>query len=165
MGRDHVRPTMTDNPGFDLDNIRQLVRQGIPHVRALGVDVESVEVGKMTVRLDYQARLVGNPETGVLHGGVITTLLDTVSGLAVHAALQKFLPIATLDLRIDYLRPATPGRTLFAFAHCYKLTRNVAFTRGVAYHDDIDDPIANTAGSFMLSTSGPAMGGKRKAKG
>ncbi len=156
---------MRDSPGFDLENIRQLVREGIPHVRALGVDVESVEPGRMTVSLDYQDRLVGNPETGVLHGGVITTLLDTVSGLAVHTALRKFLPIATLDLRIDYLRPATPGERLFAFAHCYRVTRNVAFTRGVAYHDDIDDPVANTAGAFMLSTAGPTMVRNAKAKG
>lgn len=142
---------------LDFDNMRQLVRTSIPHVAALGVDLAAIEPGKMTLKLDYQPRLVGNPETGVLHGGVITVLLDTVSGLAIYTLLDEFAPIATLDLRIDYLKPATAGETLFAQAHCYKLTRHVAFCRGVAYHRDIDEPIAHSAGSFMLSTAGPPM--------
>ena len=60
--------------------------------------------------MPYDAKLVGNPETGVLHGGAITALLDGASGAAVFAALVDIVPIATLDLRIDYLRPAESGR-------------------------------------------------------
>ena len=37
-------------------------------------------------------------------------------------------------------------------AHCYKVTKNVAFTRAVAYVDDEADPIATSAGTFMLGT-------------
>jgi len=84
---------------------------------------------------------------------VITVLLDTASGLAVWSAVDKPVPIATLDLRIDYLKPATPGQRLFARADCFKLTRNVAFTRALAYHS-ADDPIAQGIGSFMLLTPG-----------
>jgi uncharacterized protein (TIGR00369 family) len=104
--------------------------------------------------LPYRADLVGNPDTGVLHGGVITALLDACSGAAVFAALPRLVPIATLDLRIDYLRPAQAGCAVQAHATCYKLTRNVAFTRAVAYHEDPDDPIAASVGTFMLSTRG-----------
>ena len=68
------------------------------------------------------------------------------------AALTEFMPIATLDLRIDYLHAADPGRAVLCRARCYKLTRNVAFTRAVAYHDKEDDPIAAAAGTFMLGT-------------
>ena len=62
------------------------------------------------------------------------------------------MPIATLDLRIDYLRTAKTGRTVIAHATCYKTTHNVAFTRTVAYHEDPGDPIASSVGTFMLST-------------
>ncbi len=107
----------------------------------------------------YDRKLVGNPATGVLHGGVITSVLDSASGAAVGSALAAraegtpgWRPIATLDLRIDYMKPATPGKDLLARAECYKLTRNVAFVRGTAYHDDPSDPIATSVASFMLST-------------
>jgi len=74
----------------------------------------------------------------------------------VFAALTDFVPIATLDLRIDYLRPAEVGQAVHARATCYKLARNVAFTRAVAYHDDPADPIAHSVGTFMLATpTGP----------
>ncbi len=61
-------------------------------------------------------------------------------------------PIATLDLRIDYLRQAEAGREVLAHATCYKLTRNIGFTRAIAYHDREDDPIASAVGTFMLAT-------------
>ena len=108
--------------------------------------------GKATLRVPYGSHLVGNPDTGVIHGGVITSTLDNASGMAVHTALDDWVPIATLDLRIDYMKPASPGRDFFAHAHCYKVTRSIAFVRGVAYHDSADDPIATAAATFMLSS-------------
>ena len=139
---------------IDIDNARQMIAHAIPHVAALGIELMALERGRMTLRLPYNEKLVGNPQTGTLHGGVITTLLDTVAGLSVYTVLDQMVPIATLDLRIDYLKPATPGRDVIGFAHCYRRTRNVAFVRGLAFHDDRDDPIANAAASFMLSTAG-----------
>jgi acyl-coenzyme A thioesterase PaaI-like protein len=89
---------------------------------------------------------------------VITSALDSASGAAVGSALAArvegmagWRPIATLDLRIDYMKPAMPGKDLLARAECYKLTRNVAFVRGTAYHDDPADPIATSVATFMLS--------------
>jgi uncharacterized protein (TIGR00369 family) len=98
-------------------------------------------------------RLVGSPESGVVHGGVITTLLDQCGGSAVMLALDELRSIATLDLRIDYMKPATPGVEIVGYSHCYKITRNVAFTRGVAHHDRADDPIAAAVGTFMLGAN------------
>src|SRR6185369_7024719 len=91
---------------------------------------------------------------GLLHGGAVTTLLDAAGGAAVYVKLGEAGPIATLDLRIDYLKPAAGRRDVLARAECIKLTRNVAFVRMTAYHDDPSDPIALGAASFMLGTKG-----------
>jgi uncharacterized protein (TIGR00369 family) len=124
----------------------------IPHNRALGMRVERMERAEAVFVLPYDAKLVGNPDTGVLHGGAITALIDACSGAAVFAALTEWQPIATLDLRIDYLRAGEPGRDITCRAHCYRLARNVAFTRALAYHDNDQDPIASSMGTFMLGT-------------
>lgn len=124
----------------------------VPHNRALGMQIVELTHAEAVFRLPYDPRLVGHPDTGILHGGAITALLDGTSGAAVFAALAELVPIATLDLRIDYLRPAEAGRDVTARATCYKMTRNVAFTRAVAYHDDPADPIAHSVGTFMVST-------------
>ena len=137
--------------------------EGVPHNKALGLRVvEMTERGEATFELPYAEQLVGNPDTGVLHGGAITALLDGASGAAVFTALTEWVPIATLDLRIDYLRPAEPGKAVRATATCYKLTRNVAFTRALAYHDDPADAIASASGTFMLSTK-PGTSGVRRS--
>jgi acyl-coenzyme A thioesterase PaaI-like protein len=86
----------------------------------------------------------------------VTTLLDATSGACVYMKLKKPIPIATLDLRIDYLKPSQPRRELFARAECFKATRNVAFVRATAYHDE-GDPIATATGTFMLSTKGKSV--------
>ena len=92
--------------------------------------------------------------SGVIHGGPITAVLDACSGAAVFSALRRPVPIATLDLRVDYMRPATPELPIITRAECYKLTGHVAFTRAVAYHDDPEQPIATSSGTFMIATPG-----------
>jgi len=136
-----------------LERLRALAPQmirAIPHARALGLEITAVEIGKVWGRAPYRPDIIGDPQTGVIAGGVLTTLLDNLSGMAVHTAAETFDGIATLDLRIDYMRPAEPGRDILAMAHCYKLTRSVAFVRGLAYEHDPEDPVAHATGTFML---------------
>ena len=109
------------------------------------------------MRAPYAEHLVGDPDTGVIHGGVITAMLDNACGRAVHlarleAGVDADGSIATLDLRIDYMSSAEPGKDLYAEAHCYRLTRNVAFVRASAYTDSLEDPVATAVGAFMLGT-------------
>ena len=126
----------------------------VPHNTALGLHALDCGPGWTLVRLPYAERLVGNPETGVLHGGAITATLDAVCGLSVFLAmLDRPRRIATIDLRIDYMGPAPAGRDVLVRGECYKVTRNVAFSRGVAYIDDPSDPVANAAGAFMIFES------------
>jgi len=147
-------PDAPDAPDLIEERKRRLsVRmRAVPHNTALAVRMLDVTATEVFLELPYDPKLVGNPDTGTIHGGAITALLDACSGRAVFAALPQPVPIATLDLRIDYLKPAEPGKPVFARATCHKLTRNVAFTRAVAYQDDPEDVIAHSVGTFMLST-------------
>jgi uncharacterized protein (TIGR00369 family) len=130
----------------------QAFQRVVPHNAALGLRLLEVTDTEIVLELPYDAKLVGNPDTGTLHGGAITALLDSCSGRAVFSSLTELVPIATLDLRIDYLKPAEPHRSVLARATCYKLTHNVAFTRAVAYQDTPDNVVAHSVGTFMLST-------------
>ncbi len=131
----------------------------VPLHAALGIETVEFADSVAVMRLPYGYDLVGNSETGVIHGGVITTLMDASSGAAVWMHLMKAVPIATLDLRIDYLRPADPEVSVVCRATCYKSTRNVAFTRAIAFHDNEADPIASATGTFMLATKTVSIGG------
>ena len=141
-----------------LDMLRRLGRatiDGSPQARALGLELVGVDPAEATLRLPWREDLVGDPATGVIAGGAVTTLLDHTCGQAVWAALERFMSIATLDLRIDYMRPARPREPLLARARCYKLTRIVAFVRADAYETDPADPVAAAQASFVLTPRGP----------
>jgi uncharacterized protein (TIGR00369 family) len=134
-----------------VENINQFITGSVPQNAALGLRVVDLGPAEATLVLPYAEQLVGNPETGVLHGGAVTTLIDATCGIAVFMKLARLTRIATLDLRIDYLHPATPGKDLLARAECYKLTRSVAFVRALAHHGDPDDAVASAQGTFIIA--------------
>ena len=127
--------------------------ESVPHAKAIGLQYVDDGENWGLLKVPYQKKLVGNPDTGVIHGGVITALLDHCSGFAVGRTLwQNPRSMATLDLRIDYMNPAEPDKDIFGRAECYRVTNNVAFVRATAYVDTIDDPIAASSAAFMLGT-------------
>lgn len=140
----------------DLSDLARVVSAfaEIPHCRLLGMRLDEVRRGSGMMSLDWDEALVGNPSTRVVHSGVVTALLDTLCGLVVMASVPDGTPLATLDLRIDYLKPATPEQTIRAFAECYKITASVAFVRGRAFHHRRDDALAHCTGTFMLGGVG-----------
>jgi uncharacterized protein (TIGR00369 family) len=133
-----------------LENINRILTEAVPHNRELGLRVVGMGTEDATLVLPYSEKRVGNPETGVVHGGAVTTLIDSACGIAVFVKMGRMARLATLDLRIDYLHPATPGKDLLARAECYKLTRSVAFVRALAHHRDVDDPVASAQGTFII---------------
>ena len=127
---------------------------GAAHTHALGFVFDRLEGDRVRIRVPWREDLIGDPDTGVLAGGLVTALLDHVGGLAVWIALDRFEPIATLDLRVDYMRPAEPRRDLIAEARCYRLTRSIAFVRAWAFENEPDDPVAAAQATYVLSARG-----------
>ncbi len=128
--------------------------EGIPHCRELGLKIVSLKPRLAVMALDYDDRLIGNPKTGILHGAVISTVIDTTAGLAAAASVPADSAVATLDLRIDYLKPAQIGKAIFGEAECYKITSSVAFVRGLVHQGDRDHPVAHCVATFMLNSTG-----------
>ncbi len=128
-----------------------------PFNRELGISPQAMNADWCTLKLEYKDTLVGDPRSGTLHGGVITSLLDVVLGFAVLLRLPESRHIVTLNLRIDQLQPTTPGRLLLGGAVCYKLTPEFAFARGCAYHESVADPVATAMGIYMLTTGTPVI--------
>ncbi len=134
--------------------------QVLRHCQVLGIELEQADAQGLTLRLPYSRQIVGNPETGVIHGGAITTLMDTTCGISTVCALAEFEICPTLDLRVDYMHPAEPNKDVFGFAECYRVTPHVIFTRGYAYQDDPDQPIAHVVGAFMRMGASAQGGGQ-----
>ncbi|HEU5285268.1 MAG TPA: PaaI family thioesterase [Sphingomicrobium sp.] len=140
-------PAAADSERFDPERFFKVARR-VGHGRALGMEYGASGDNWTELKLPWREELVGVPESGILASGAIVSLIDTASGTAVWATIGKFVPLVTLDLRIDYLRPAFRGESVVARCECTKLTRRIAFTRGTAFVDD--KPIAYSSGTFMI---------------
>src|SRR4029079_6631561 len=118
-----------------------------------GLRLDRAAPGEAWSSLPYRPAFVGDTETGVLHGGVVTAMLDESCGMAVQLALDGTRSIATLDLRIDYQKPATPGLDIKAHSVCYRVTRSIAFVRSAAYQESENDPVATATACFMVGAN------------
>ena len=150
-----VLPTFPIAPGapFDPATVSQ-VMNGRGHGGFVGLRYVSHGADWIKIALPWRADLVGVPDaevpnSGILASGPIITLLDNATSMSVWVKSGTFRAQATLDLRLDYMRAATPGKTVIARAECYRLTRNAAFVRGLAHDGDPADPVAHAAGVFM----------------
>lgn len=133
-------------------SILEIVRRvhgHVPYAQELGLEVLEATREAVLVMMPANPALGGDTERSWLSTGAMTSLIDSACGVALHAHLGQYEPIATLDLRVDYLRPAHMELPLHCRAECYRLTRSVAFLRAVAYQDDEKSPVAAVAASFM----------------
>ena len=155
-------PAPTDTPpsSYDASHIASVI-ESLPHNAKLGIRTVEIERGRCTTYIEFRPELVGDPRRGVLHGGVVTTLIDATAGAAVYSSLPAKTSLATLDMRIDYLRPAEPDKRLYATAELYRLTRRIAFVRASAYQDDPQNQVAHCVASFMVGSLGFSMRASR----
>ncbi len=126
-----------------------IVRDMVPHNKALNLEIERLSHGgEVWMKLPWAEHLVGNPLNGALHGGAISSAMDAAGGMAVMAKLGKPSSIATLDLRIDYMKAALRGEDVKIHARCTKVTRHVCFVHATAYTQSESDPVATVAATF-----------------
>ncbi len=143
---------MSGTQGTDgTTNMAQAFFAALPHAVALGLVPGQIAGGRAVMSMPWAERLVGDPATGVVHGGAVSALMDTCCGAAAMSHPQAGGGVATLGLRIDYMRPATPGQTIRAEATCHHVTRTVAFVRAVAVDDDTERPVATATGTFTVA--------------
>ncbi|HZZ88614.1 MAG TPA: PaaI family thioesterase [Caulobacteraceae bacterium] len=128
---------------------------------SLAMGFEMLTDKACAIRAPFRDDLVGDPIEGGLAGGVIFALLDQTCGMAIGHALRaraeaegrELRPggMATLDFRLDHIRPPRPGAGVTAEAECLNLTGDIAIVRGWAYEDDPAEPIAAAQAAFMLT--------------
>ena len=146
---------MADTPEdstYSTAPLDERMTQFVPHAAALGMTLVSLDKGKGMMTLAWREEFVGDPETGVIASGVVTALIDHTCGLAINSAGSMPIPIATLDLRIDYMRPAQPRSGITCEAHAYRMTRSIGFVRAEAWDEDRGDLVATAQAAFMLNT-------------
>ncbi len=136
--------------GFDPAQFMSYAEK-LGHGGALGIAYRAHSADWVELQLPYDERLIGVAESGVIASGPIISLMDMTTSLAIWVRLGRFRHQATLDMRVDYMRPAAPGRTIVGRGECYAVTKSVGFVRGVAHDGDIDDPIAHVAATFMFT--------------
>lgn len=144
------RPDFAEMPGFDPKLFMSYVRR-VGHGGALGIVYRDHGEDWAELALPYDEKLIGVVETGVLASGPIVSLMDMATSLAIWIRLGRFRHQATLDLRVDYLRPATPGQAIVGRGECYRTTSSIAFVRGTAHDGDAADPVAHVSGTFMFT--------------
>ena len=146
--------TFTTATTLSFDELTEAIRRRRSvYGASSGLTLDRAAPGEAWSSLPYRAVFVGDASTGVLHGGVVTAMLDESCGMAVQLALDGSGAIATLDLRIDYQKPATPGLAIRAHAKCTRVTRSIAFVRATAYQDSEDDPVATATACFMIGAN------------
>lgn len=126
--------------------------RAVPHVAELGIRVDQISGESVLAHLPYREQWLGDALRGIIHTGIITTLVDSICGMALLAHLGRFEAIATLDLRMDYLRPALKDKPLYCRASCYRLTSHIAFLRASVWQDDEAEPVAHSQGAFMIGS-------------
>ncbi len=138
---------------LSVEAMAQLFAQRVPHGRDIGMRIDDpAPDGRTRMRLAAQPFLAADPAGTFFFPGVMFSLADSACGLAVFRALGHFVPIATLDMRIDHLAPATMDSDLVAAAECYRLTKSIAFVRCELMSGPQQRVAAVVMGTFMLSS-------------
>jgi uncharacterized protein (TIGR00369 family) len=121
----------------------------VPHCHALGMRITQLESTHAEMRMACRPEFLGDIERGVIHTGVVTSLIDSACGVAVLAHLGVMERIATLDLRVDYLRASRPDAELVCRAECFRSTPQIMFVRAHVWQDDPSQPVAVSQAAFM----------------
>lgn len=131
--------------------VHDWLNRGRGLIPRMNLHVEQAGPEGVRVRMPFDPEFCLDAAATLLHGGVLTALLDSVFGLANFLAIPGLQSMATLDLRVDYLRPAQSRADILVQARCYHETRHVAFDTGRVWFDGSSDAeVARGTASFAL---------------
>jgi uncharacterized protein (TIGR00369 family) len=145
--------TTSDPQARIREQVVAVFARAIPHNQALGAEIVDLGEGWAEARLPFREDFLGDPEAGLWQTSVGISLIDATCGLSVFLHLPEYTSIATLDLRMEYLRPAVADEPLFAYANCHHLTRSVAFVHGRLHQGEREKPTALGTATFMRNDS------------
>jgi len=142
--------------------VREIFSEKIPFIKVLGLKVESISYERVRVSFQMRDELMGNYKRGMLHGGVISSVIDAVGGLAalmgaqekmrgktLATRLDKLGRGSTIDLRVDFLRPGM-GKWFVATAYALKTGNKIVVTR-IELNNDQDDLVAIGTCSYFVA--------------
>jgi uncharacterized protein (TIGR00369 family) len=119
------------------------------HCQLLGLKVLQADETSLQMRLPYSDDIIGNPMMGIIHGGALTTLMDTACGTACFVAIEGMELCPTLDLRVDYMKASESGLDLVAHASVTRITNNVVFTECLVRQEVDNTLVAKCNATFM----------------
>jgi uncharacterized protein (TIGR00369 family) len=144
-----------------LEILRELHEQKIPFNRFIGLKLEFADLETVRARFDTREEFIGNPVHGILHGGVISSVLDATGGITASLGIlrraqkeplndiEKHLTkVGTIDLRVDYLRPGR-GKYFISTGLIMRTGRKVTVCR-MEMHNDREKLIAVGTGTYIV---------------
>jgi uncharacterized protein (TIGR00369 family) len=131
---------MDDDPAI-VEDLRRRIAASAFHA-GFGISIEHAAAG--VVRLGWEARPDHRNLQGLVHGGILATLVDIAMGLAIRTVVGPTRRHVTIDLHVHYLRPARPGR-LEALGSVVRVGTHVGFAEG---------SVTDAAGRLLVRASG-----------
>ena len=125
----------------ELEIFRDLIENQLPFNKFMGIKLLSLEPGLCRLFIPYKDELVGDARRGALHGGVISTLVDTCGGFAVWSMCGIGDKLSTIDMRVDYLKPALGRDDLVAESRVKLLGNRVGNASTILYARNEPDVI------------------------
>ncbi|HEY3119758.1 MAG TPA: PaaI family thioesterase [Vicinamibacteria bacterium] len=120
---------------FAPEDLLKIMEEHVPFNRLLGIRGESAGNGRGVLVLPVRPEHIGDPRRPALHGGVLSSLIDTAGGVAAWSALGPEESVSTVDLRVDYLEPAGLGGPLRAEAELIRKGNRVCHVKVAVTQD------------------------------
>lgn len=137
------------------DHLVQVFNEGIPFNQYIGITAERIEYGTASMSVAFREDLVGDPDKYILHGGVVCSLIDTTGGLTAFSVLDypRERTVNTVDMRVDFLRPAR-GRRFLATGKVIRKGKRICVTVVEVTNDD-DVLVAHGTASYSILATDP----------
>jgi len=125
------------------------------------LNMEPVLIGKnkVTIAIDLPEKFAGANE--MAHHGLLTIVMDSILGLCVLTALDDLQPIATINLRLDFIEDIKVNSRAICEAECISVAHNVATVKADLYEKETNTHISQASGAFLIGTKASTVQGSR----